>query len=693
MFSKPFHPKIGLCVWVACAAIILLLSACVSTPMTQVGPAKKSVFLKNSYSKHLVVFVHGINGDPVASWTHGEGSGSFYWPEGLVSDSTYNRAEVLSFGYESDCGSSFDLKTVGRQLADTINELQEQKNYKTISFVAHSTGGWVVRDYILGHHSDLIREVPVENIITLGTPGLNRNMQRIAAFVCGNKSGDFSKAGGDLEALNERWRQRFLFSGNGGTFLHSAGYELVPTQSLGKIVHQDSAVYLSHTVQALMKSHVQLAMPNGRDDPVYIWVRQQLLRFAPDPRLRQYADAETIRIEEVIRLLQAELQGTDLQPVLSFLDHGDLDEALAFVYARESEGDLAALARDFFVKGQIHEVKLDYRNALANYRNALQLAPENHEYLKEAGVLSLILGDYESATQYFKKASDGDLKTLGSNHPDIAAHWNNLGDAARKQGDNVRAIEYYQKARESFTATIGADHPLMSQINSHLGSVQYRNGDFDGAIESWEKAVEGDLRNWGEDHPNLARNFNHLGSAWMAKGEVDKAIAYYEKAMQSDIKNFGPDHADVAMGWSQLADAAREKGDLDKAVEYYEKAVKGFIASYGPDHPNVAVQWNHLGSVWRSKGDYDRGIQYYEQALASNRKNLGSDHPHVARDLNNLGAAWSSKRDYDRAIPYFEEARNIFKQQGMMQSQKKVETNLNTARKNKSLKNPIYASP
>ena len=693
MFSQAFHRKSSEFFLFPLAAFLLFLTGCVATPVATVGPAKKSVFLKNPYAKNLVVFVHGIDGDPISTWTHDEGGDVFYWPKGLVEDSAYNRADVLSFGYESVCGSLPDVAGISRQLQQTLNELLGSRDYESISFVAHSTGGWIVRQFILDQLGDLVRQVRVENIVTLGTPGLSGNLQKVATFVCKDQGNELLKAGGFLDALNDRWRERFIFSRQTATFQYSAGYELVPVISVGKIVDKDSATYLSHSVQGLMKNHTQLTMPNGHDDPVYIWVRQQLQRSSADPRLRQYADAESVRIEEVIRLLQSELHGTDLKPVLSWIDHGDLDEALAFLYSHEAKESPVKMARGHFVRGQLYELKLDYRNALENYKAAIQLTPGNVGYLKEAGVLSLISGDYESANQYFQKAADGDLKTLGSNHPDIAAHWNHLGDTARRRGDNAEAIVYYQKARDGFLKTIGPYHPLMAKIWSNLGWVQYSNGDYDGAIASWEKATEGDLRNWGENHPNLARNLNHLGSAWMARGEVDKAIAYYEKAMQSDIKNFGLNHADVAMGWSQLGDAVREKGNNEKATEYYEKAASGFLAAYGFHHPNVAVQWENLGSTLRARGDYDRAIEYYEKALESNRKNLGSGHAQVARDLNNLGAVWSSKRDYDRAIVFFEEARDIFKKNGMTRSSEKVEKNLSIAVKNKSLKNPVSLAP
>lgn len=676
-YLQPFFSRItGFLIFLP----LLISLGCASSQVFRVGSSGKSILIKNFRAKKLVVFVHGFKGDSLGSWNQ-ENNGDFlFWPEALAKDPAFKRFDVLSFGYESDCSSGFNFPEIASRLSEAVDELSAAKRYESLSFVAHSLGGVVVREFILSGHEDLIRAVPVERIITLGTPNLRTSVKKMASFVCGKQDGKGANA--LLNSLNQRWLNRFE-SGGKGSWSHSAGYELVPIASLGKIVEKDSAVHLALTARGFMKNHDQIAKLNGRKDPLYLWVRRQLLNARPDSRVRNYTDGEDVRIEEVIRNLQAVAQGTDKQKILKLVDRGDLDAALAVLHERQDKkADPDKRAFDRFVKARIYELKFDRGNALANYRAAAELAPENLAYRREAAVFLLISGDEKAASRYFDHSGENGLESAESGHPSIAAHWNKLGDASRRKGDNEEAIGHYEKALHSFQKTLKPDHPALSGIRRNLGVVRYRNGEYDQAIGNWSKAAESDLKNDGADHPNMASDWNHLGSAWLAKGEFDEAIGYFERGLKSNLKNFGPNYSEVAYGRSQLGDAWRKKGSSDKAIEYYEQAEKGYLAAYGPDHPDLAVLWNNMGSALRAKGDYDQAILKYGKALALNQKTLGSDHAQVGRNWNNMGAAWSSRERYDRAIQCFEKAAAIFEKSGMTRGLERVNKNLIAARKN-----------
>jgi tetratricopeptide (TPR) repeat protein/pimeloyl-ACP methyl ester carboxylesterase len=667
-------------------ATLLLFLGCATSKPQLVGPSRSSLHFEKSRPDKLIVFVHGLEGDSVETWTRKNGAGAFFWPQGLFEDSSFRDVDVLSFGYESPCDAPLEIPKIARELRKTLNELLTKNRYESISFVAHSLGGGVVREFILSEHHRLDRMTPLENVILLATPHSGGRLLNFVSYHCPNAlRGDPLGLRTFLVTLNDRWKKRFG-TGNvseAGDF--SAGFEMVPILSIGKIVDKNSATQFSQTTQGFMKNHPQMARPQGRSDPLYLWVRDQLLESDPDPRVRQVADAEVIRIEEVVRRLQTQLVGTEREPALKFIDDGEIDAALAFLYRLKVGEDPAAKARDHFIKAQFHELNFDSGNALENYKSAVQWAPDDAGYRKETGLYLVILGDYTQAAEYLQETPANYSRALESKHPKIADHWNKLGDEARKLGDNKRAIVYYEKARDSFLTSVGPKHPLLTRIWANLGLVRFRNGDADEAIANWEKAVEGDLRLLGEERPDLAALWNHLGSAWLMKGELDTALGYFEKALERNQKRFGSDHPEVGFGLSQIGDIWRKKGDGDKAIAYYEQAAQSYVAVHGPDHPNLAALWNNLGSVLRAQGDYDRAIQNFEKALRINKKTLGPVHEQVARDLNNLGAALSSKEEYDRAIEYFEKAQAIFQKSGMTRSLKTVTKNLKAARKNKSL--------
>ncbi len=98
-------------------------------------------FYPNPNSDKLIVFIHGVNGDPTGTWTHKDAK--FFWPKELSKDPSFQNADVLSFGYKSECGPTLIISEIAKNLELTLNKLMETQNYKSLEFVAHSMGGLV----------------------------------------------------------------------------------------------------------------------------------------------------------------------------------------------------------------------------------------------------------------------------------------------------------------------------------------------------------------------------------------------------------------------------------------------------------------------------------------------------------------------------------------------------------------------
>ncbi|MBO1225335.1 MAG: tetratricopeptide repeat protein [Candidatus Scalindua sediminis] len=237
---------------------------------------------------------------------------------------------------------------------------------------------------------------------------------------------------------------------------------------------------------------------------------------------------------------------------------GNNEKARELFETLREEGE-GGLAKTNYNLGNVYFVDLDFQKALEAYLDAVRLAPDNSTYLNEAGYSFQTLAQYDRAIEYYEKALESDLKTLGEDHPDVAIDWDNLGSAWKAKGEYDKAIEYHEKALKVF------------------------------------------IKTFGEDHPDVAIDWNNLGSAWKAKGEYDKAIEYYEKALKSDIKTFGEDHPDVATRWNNLGSAWDAKGEYDKAIEYYEKALSVFRIKLGNDHPRTKSTKTSLDIVKKEK--------------------------------------------------------------------------------------------
>ena len=132
-------------------------------------------------------------------------------------------------------------------------------------------------------------------------------------------------------------------------------------------------------------------------------------------------------------------------------------------------------------------------------------------------------------------------------------------------GEYDKAIEYYDKAFEIQLATIGENHPSTATTYNNLGSAWGNMGEYDKAIEYYDKAFKIQLATIGENHPSTATSYNNLGSAWGNKEEYDKAIEYYRKALKilNDVFPNGHPYIDITTESLELVKEKAKKNNKD----------------------------------------------------------------------------------------------------------------------------------
>ncbi len=270
------------------------------------------------------------------------------------------------------------------------------------------------------------------------------------------------------------------------------------------------------------------------------------------------------KIDELKKELEEKAKNKDdtrSVEALAAFEKGDLSKARELFKAlvKEIEAQKGEQAKTYHNLGNVYFAEVDFQKALTAYMEAVKLDPENTLYLNDAGFLLDTLGRYDEAIDFFEKALNSDLKTLGEDHPQVAIYRNNLGATWKSKGEYDKAIEYY------------------------------------------EKALASDLKTLGEDHPQVAIYRNNLGLAWKAKDEYDKAIGYYKKALESDLKTFDEGHPNVAIRWNNLGGAWESKGEYGKAIEYHEKALAVFRKKLGNDHPDTKTAENNLRAARAEK--------------------------------------------------------------------------------------------
>lgn len=136
--------------------------------------------LGDAHAKGVIVFVHGVLGDPRTTWSNGRS----YWPELLTRDQAFDGQDIYVYGYPSPkVGRSFSIDEVAENLRLVLNT-DGVLRYKAITFVCHSMGGLVARAFIIKYQSQIVPKVRF--LYFFATPTTGSPYAILAATVSGN---------------------------------------------------------------------------------------------------------------------------------------------------------------------------------------------------------------------------------------------------------------------------------------------------------------------------------------------------------------------------------------------------------------------------------------------------------------------------------------------------------------------------
>jgi len=165
----------------------------------------KWVIRKTPSSKVAVVFVHGIFGDTLGTWTHANGKSFLQYLE--EAPKVGSQLDMFAFGFRSNMvtAGSFDIQEAANKLHESLVH-HLVLDYPTVVFVAHSMGGLVVLRQLLTHQ-DLLEKVPL--IFLYATPQEGAQITTIAKEIAKNPALEQmlpADRNAFLRHLNDQWK-------------------------------------------------------------------------------------------------------------------------------------------------------------------------------------------------------------------------------------------------------------------------------------------------------------------------------------------------------------------------------------------------------------------------------------------------------------------------------------------------------
>lgn len=156
-------------------------------------------------AKVAVVFIHGLTGGTLETWTNANGKTFFELLK--ATEGVGSQVDVFAFGFTSNVlkSGSLDVREAANKLHESL-KFNKVLDYPGIVFVGHSMGGLVTLRYLVNHR-ELVSKVPT--IVLFATPQEGAQIASVGKYVLNNDATRqlIPLDGNDfLKLLNDDWR-------------------------------------------------------------------------------------------------------------------------------------------------------------------------------------------------------------------------------------------------------------------------------------------------------------------------------------------------------------------------------------------------------------------------------------------------------------------------------------------------------
>lgn len=307
-----------------------------------------------------------------------------------------------------------------------------------------------------------------------------------------------------------------------------------------------------------------------------------------------------------------------------------------------------------------------------------------------------LLSELGAAFYYDNKFTEADsafnltllnLKKPGSGTDlDRAFVFNFLGLVNRKIGKTSEAIGFFEQARSIRIASLGEDHPQVGAVYNNIGLLYKSTGDFENALICYDKAIE--IKKKANDK-SVYLNYMNMGELNGILGNYSVALDYYRQADSILISE--PQSEKLADLYLNLGGILSTMQGYEDANQYFFRAVSIYDSIYGINNEKSARVFQNLANTYNALGDHINEQEYTEKATEILQSVFGPGNIELAPIYNNLGMVYQSHGEYEPGLLYLNKAKKIYQQFPGEQSEKIANTLINIAETYKLLGQPDSA--
>ncbi len=252
---------------------------------------------------------------------------------------------------------------------------------------------------------------------------------------------------------------------------------------------------------------------------------------------------------------------------------------------------LASEADALAARGQYREAEsLQQRVVDIHERTVGREAPLTATSLSNLGNLLYVQGKFIEAERVHRRALAIREKVLGPEHPDTATSLNNLANVLLEQGKDEQLAPSEQRSRlrtelRAFTETenlyrralgiqeksLGADHPALAATLNNLGALLDQRGKAGESEPLQRRALQIQEKALGPLHPDTAATLTTLAVSLDRQGKIVEAEEIYRRAVESSRTAGNP--RTLLLNASRLGFALAKRGRLREALPFYRLSI------------------------------------------------------------------------------------------------------------------------
>jgi pimeloyl-ACP methyl ester carboxylesterase len=281
-------------------SVLFLISCSVRTDEASHPTASVSFVSMPKTSEKLIVFIHGVFGDPVLTWTNQAGQS---WPDLMKLDDNFRDFSLATVRYYTPTiGRASSIEEAATRLLRQLEDNDIFRRYNEIYFIGHSMGGLLAKRILIDlnrpNRVAILRRVKA--VLYISTPSQGVNIAETGSWLSLNpqlrdmRPADLNSF---LQTLENQWQD--LIRDRGAELFPRSfcAYETKPTYGVIVVSRVYSATSCDQNPLAVDEDHSTIVKPSSSSADIYIWARSRIQEASGLTKPQRIPSTAALRLE------------------------------------------------------------------------------------------------------------------------------------------------------------------------------------------------------------------------------------------------------------------------------------------------------------------------------------------------------------------------------------------------------------